>query len=88
MATKEIDWNIIELTEIYESFDVALGLLDEDFERARRVIQAAIKYGATAESMTAPIEDFATELHAYCERIKLREEIENKKIKTPDNTQH
>ena len=40
--TDEIDWNVIELTEIYESFDMVLRLLDEDFERARRVIDAAI----------------------------------------------
>ena len=80
MAT-EIDWNVIELTEIYESFDMVLRLLDEDFERARRlldedferarrVIDAAIKHGATPESMTEPIEDFAIELHAYCEAIE------------------
>ena len=79
MTPKEIDWNLIELTEIYEAFDMALRLLDEDFERARRVIQAAIKNGATAESMTAPIEDFAMELHAYCERIERRKEIEENK---------
>ena len=47
MTNKEIDWNVIELTEIYESFDMVLRLLDEDFERARRVIDAAIKRGAT-----------------------------------------
>lgn len=69
MATK-IDWNVIELTEIYESFDMVLRLLDEDFERARRVIDAAIKHGARPESMTEPIEDFAVELHAYCEAVE------------------
>ena len=33
--TDNIDWNVIELTEIYESFDMVLRLLDEDFERGR-----------------------------------------------------
>ena len=28
MTNKEIDWNVIELTEIYESFDMVLRLLD------------------------------------------------------------
>ena len=46
--TDNIDWNVIELTEIYESFDMVLRLQDEDFERARRVIDAAIKHGAVA----------------------------------------
>ena len=69
MTNKEIDWNVIELTEIYESFDMVLRLLDEDFERARRVIDAAIKHGATPESMAEPIEEFAIELHAFCENI-------------------
>lgn len=63
--TDNIDWNVIELTEIYESFDMVLRLLDEDFERARRVIDAAIKHGADAESMAEPIEEFAMELHAF-----------------------
>ena len=62
MTNKEIDWNVIELTEIYESFDMVLRLLDEDLERARRVIDAAIKHGATPESMAEPIEEFAMEL--------------------------
>ena len=73
MTNKEIDWNVIELTEIYESFDMVLRLLDEDFERARRVIDAAIKHGATPESMAA------MELHAYCEAIeRLKDKKENK----------
>ena len=69
MATK-IDWNMIELTEIYESFDTALRLFDEDFERIRGLVDTAIKHGATPESMTEPIEDFAVELHAYCESVE------------------
>ena len=68
--TNDIDWNVIELTEIYEAFDVALGLLDEDFERVRKIIDAAIKHGAKPESMVEPIEEFAMELHAYCEAIE------------------
>ena len=40
--TTEIDWNLIELTEIYESYDAALKLLDEDTERAMRVKEFAI----------------------------------------------
>lgn len=79
MTNKEIDWNVIELTEIYESFDMVLRLLDEDFERACRVIDAAIKHGATPESMAEPIEEFAMELHAYCEAIeRLKDKKENK----------
>ncbi len=69
--TDNIDWNMIDLTEIYESFDVSLGLLEEAFEHARRNVESAIQYGATAESMTAPIKEFAMELHAYCEYIEL-----------------
>ena len=77
--TDNIDWNVIELTEIYESFDMVLRLLDEDFERARRVIDAAIKHGADAESMAEPIEEFAMELHAFCEAINgLKEKQANK----------
>lgn len=68
--TNNIDWNVIELTEIYESFDTVLKLLDEDFERARRVVDAAIQHGAEPESMAMPIEEFAMELHAYCEAIE------------------
>ena len=79
MTTKSIDWNMIELTEIYESFDTVLKLLDEDFERARRVIDAAIKHGATPESMAEPIEDFAMELHAYCEAIERRKDDKSNK---------
>ena len=79
MTNQEIDWNVIELTEIYESFDMVLRLLDEDFERARRVIDAAIKHGATPESMAELIEEFAMELHAYCEAIeRLKDKKENK----------
>ena len=74
--TKQIDWNVIELTEIYESFDMVLRLLDEDFERARRIIDTALKHGATR--MVEPIESFAMELLAYCERIKRRNAIKNK----------
>ncbi len=77
--TTEIDWNLIELTEIYESFDMALRLLDEDFERVRRLVDAAIKHGATPESMTGPVEEFAIELHAYCESMnRLKGQKENK----------
>ena len=79
MATKDINWNIIKLTEIYESFDLVLRLLDEDFERARKIIDAAIKHGANAESMTQPIEEFAMELYAYVESI---EQLEPKKLNT------
>lgn len=78
MAT-DIDWNLIELTEIYESFDMALRLLDEDFERVRRIIDAAIKHGATPESMTEPIEEFAIELHAFCEAINGLNKEKNEK---------
>lgn len=78
MAT-DIDWNLIELTEIYESFDMALRLLDEDFERVRRIIDAAIKHGATPESMTEPIEEYAIELHAFCEAIDGLNEEKNEK---------
>ncbi len=78
MAT-DIDWNLIELTEIYESFDMALGLLDEDFERVRRIVDAAIKHGAAPDSMTEPIEEFAIELHAFCEAIDGLENEKNKK---------
>ena len=73
MAT-EIDWNVIELTEIYESFDLVLRLLDEDFQRARRIVDAAIKHGADAESMTQPIDEFAIELHIFCNAINSRTE--------------
>ncbi len=77
--TDKFDWNAIELTEIYEDFDVALGLLDEDFKNARRLVEAAIKRGATPESMVKPIEEFAMELHAYCEAIeRLKDEKGNK----------
>lgn len=77
--TDNIDWDVIELTEIYEAFDMILKLLDEDFERARRIVDAAIKYGATPESMVKPIEEFAMELHAYCEVIsRLKKTKENK----------
>ncbi len=77
--TDNIDWNVIELTEIYESFDMVLRLLDEDFERVRRVVDAAIKHGATPESMAEPIEEFAMELHAFCEAIKsLKDKQANK----------
>ena len=65
----DIDWNLIALTEIYEAFDMALGLLDEDFELTRRIIDAAIKHGATPESMTKPIKKFAVDLHNFCEAI-------------------
>ncbi len=82
MAT-DIDWNMIELTEIYEHFDTVLGLLEEDFERARRVIAAAIKHGATPESMVEPIEEFAIELHAFCENINGPER--QKQNKTQDS---
>ena len=79
MATKDINWNIIKLTEIYESYDMTLRLLDEDFERARQIIDAAIKHGANAESMTQSIEEFAMELYAYVESI---EQLEPKKLNT------
>ena len=78
MATKEIDWNVIELTEIYEAFDMVLRLLDEDYERARRIVDEAIKRGATSESMTKPIENFAMELRMYCERVERTFAIKNK----------
>ena len=83
MTNKEIDWNVIELTEIYESFDMVLRLLDEDFERARRVIDAAIKHGATPESMAEPIEEFAMELHAYCEAIERLKDTKDNKTQKP-----
>ena len=41
MAT-EIDWNLIELTEIYEAYDIALRPLDEDFAKVRQLMDAAI----------------------------------------------
>ena len=66
MAT-EIDWNVIELTEIYESFDMALRLLDEDTERVMRLIDAAIEHGATPGSMTEPVKEFAIGLQICCE---------------------
>ena len=79
MTTKDFDWNMIELTEIYESFDMVLRLLDEDFERARRVIEAAIKHGATPESLVEPIEAFAMELPDYCDYLeRLKDKKENK----------
>ena len=78
MATKEIDRNVIKLTELYDAFDMLLRLLDEDFERARRIVEEAIKHGATPESMTKPIENFAMELRIYCERIERTYAIENK----------
>ena len=76
--TTEIDWNLIELTEIYESYDAALKLLDGDIERVMRLIDAAIEHGATPESMTKPIENFAMELRTYCERIERTYAIKNK----------
>lgn len=81
--TDNIDWNLIELTEIYESFDMVLRLLDEDFERASRVIDAAIKHGAEPGSMTEPIEDFAMELHAYCETIERQKDKQENKTQNP-----
>lgn len=78
MPTKEIDWNIIELTELYGAFDIVLALLDEDYERARKIVDEAIKHGARPESMTKPIENFAMELRTYCERIERTYAIENK----------
>ncbi len=78
MTNKQIDWNVIELTELYEAFDMVLRLLDEDYERARRIVDEAIKHGATPESMTKPIENFAMELRTYCERIERTYAIENK----------
>ena len=77
--TDNIDWDLIELTEIYESFDMVLRLLDEDSERARRVIDVAIKHGAEPESMTSPVEDFAMELHAYCEAIERQQDQKQNK---------
>lgn len=67
--TINIDWDLIERTEIFEYFDNVLQLLDEDFMRVRRVIESAIKHGAEPKSMTEPIEQFAMELHAYCEAV-------------------
>ena len=75
MAT-EIDWNLIELTEIYEAYDIALRLLDEDFAKVRQLMDTAIQRGATAESMTKPIRKFAIELHVFCEAI---DSLESKK---------
>ena len=72
MKTKtatEIDWNLIELSEIYESFGMVLDLLSEDFKRAEQLIDAAIDRGASPASMTKPIKEFAIELHAFCEAI-------------------
>ena len=66
----DIDWNQIKLSEIYETYDAALGLLDEDFERVRRLIDAAIKHGASPERMTEPFEIFAYELYLFCNAIE------------------
>ena len=55
----------------------------KDFERARRVIDAAIKHGATPESMAEPIEEFAMELHAYCEAIERLKETKENKTQNP-----
>ena len=66
----DIDWNQIQLSEIYETYDAALGLLDEDFERVRRLIDAAIKHGASPERMTEPLEIFANELYLFCNAIE------------------
>ena len=81
--TTEIDWNLIELTEIYESFDMALRLLDEDTERVMRLIDVAIEHGATPESMTEPVKEFAIGLQICCEKInKLKDQKKNKTQKT------
>lgn len=81
--TTEIDWNLIELTEIYESFDAALKLLDEDTERVMRLIDAAIEHGATPESMTEPVKEFAIGLQVCCKTIdKLENQKKNKIQKT------
>lgn len=75
----KIDWNLIELTEVYETYDTALKLLDEDFERIRRLVDAAIKRGADPESMTGPIDEFAVELHLFCNNIiSLKDQKQNK----------
>ena len=68
--TGDIDWSQIKLSEIYETYDAALRLLDEDFERVRRLIDAAIKHGATPERMTEPLEIFAYELYLFCNAIE------------------
>lgn len=79
--TINIDWDLIELTEIYESFDMILQLLDEDFGRACRIIESAIKHGAEPESMTEPIEVFAMELQAYCKSVNgQKDKQENKTL--------
>ncbi len=75
----EIDWNLIELTEIYESYEIALALLEEDFAKVRKLMGAAIKHGATPESMTEPIKKFAIELHVFCEAINRLEREKNNK---------
>lgn len=84
MRTKtatDIDWNLIELTEIYESFGMALDLLSEDFARVRQLIDAAIDRGASPASMTKPIKEFAIELHAFCEAIdSLKDSKAEKKL--------
>ena len=79
-AVTNIDWNLIALTEIYEAFDMALKLLDEDFEYVRKIIDAAIKHGATPESMTKPIEKFAVELHAFCEAINSQDDKKQEQV--------
>ena len=66
----DIDWNQIKLSEIYETYDAALRLLDEDFERVRRLIDTAIQHGATPERMTEPLEIFAYELYSFCNAIE------------------
>lgn len=79
MTVNKIDWNLIELTEIYEAYDTALKLFDEDFERIRRLVDAAVKRGADPESMTEPIDDFAVELHLFCNTINsLKDQKQNK----------
>lgn len=75
----KIDWNLIELTEIYETYDMALRLLDEDFTRICRLIDAAIKHGADLESMTGPLDNFTIEVHRYCNVINgLKDKKQNK----------
>lgn len=75
----KIDWNLIELTEVYEAYDNMLKFFDEDFERIRRLVDAAVKHGADPESMTEPIDEFAVELHLFCNAINsLKDQKENK----------
>lgn len=75
----DVEWSIIELTQIYEAFDTALELLDEDIERIYNLILDAECRGATLYSMTKPIEPYAEKLQILCETAKQLEDEKNNK---------